>query len=40
MSQLILQEEIEKARKELGGGASFNKRENQRIKAQQEKLRQ
>jgi hypothetical protein len=33
MSHLILAEEIEKARKELGGGASFNKRENQRMKA-------
>jgi hypothetical protein len=33
-------EEIEKARRELGGGASFNKRENQRIRQQQEKLRE
>ena len=40
MSHLILQDEIDKARKERGGGASFNKRENMRIKAQQDKMRE
>jgi hypothetical protein len=39
MSHLILQDEIDKARKELGGGATFNKRENMRIKAQQDKMK-
>lgn len=39
MSQLNLMEEIQRCREEMGG-PFFNKRENQRLRQQQEQLRQ